>query len=126
MHEIIALSQRIEARRTASLERQVPPFALTRIVPLRFQAVEKAPDKCREARPSRPVARREAARLQPISERTGVVEKVALRVRRAGKLRLFRMWKMFGKHRDEAEESVAAVVRPLAERLAWLRGTRRL
>jgi hypothetical protein len=82
------------------------------------------------------------ARLLPVPERTALVEKLAHRVRRASKLRLFRMWKLVGKHRGEVgpvAETVPAeaiapapvseaplAVRPLAERLAWLGRSRRL
>ncbi len=131
VHEIIALEQRIAARGRRNAP--VRPFSLERIRPERFLTIGKHPSKARELRPCRPVARREA-RLHPVAERTGLVDKLAHRVRRAGKLRLFRMWKLVGKHRGEIEavssehgpEAPPPPVRPLAERLAWLRRTRRL
>ena len=119
MHEIIALHERILARR-ARLSTQ--PFTLARIERARFAPVDKGPGKALELRPSRPVARREA-RLRPVAERMSLSDKLAHRVRGAGKLRLFRLWKVFGK---SAEAARPEITRPLAERLAWLRGTRRL
>ncbi len=128
VHEIIPLEQRIAARR-----RNVPilPFSMERIRRDRYASREKHPGKCLEMRPSRPIARREALRLHPVAERTTIVDKLAHRVSRAGKLRLFRMWKLVGKHRGEVASAVdesapPPPVRPLAERLAWLRRTRRL
>lgn len=89
----------------------------------RFATVQKAPCKTFELRMKRPIARQESQRLQPVAVRTAAVEKWARRVVRRGKMRLFRLWKMFG---DEVESTAQVATRPLAERLAWLRRTRRL
>lgn len=124
MHEIIALQQRIAARRA----RRIPAaFSLARIDATRFAAVDKGPDKLEDLRGSRPAARREA-RLRPVAERTTFVDKIGRRVLRVGKVRLFRLWKIFGKSDGQIGIDAAAQVepRPLAERLAWLRVTRRL
>jgi hypothetical protein len=120
VHEIIALQQRIAARRA---RRTPAAFSLARIDARRFASVDKGPDKLEELRGSRPLLRREA-RLRAVAERVTFVDKIGRRVMRVGKVRLFRLWKMFGK----AEAPVAADVepRPLGERLAWLRVTRRL
>lgn len=122
MHEIIALDQRIARRRAM---RAPLGFTLARIDALRFRVHEKGPLKHEELRPSRPIARREAARLHPIAERTGLVDKLARRVRRVGKVRLFRLWKIFAKPQSPAQLD-PSVTRPLAERLAWIRRQRRL
>ena len=120
MHEVIALKRRATER----AGRPAPvPFELSRIRASRFAAVDKAPSKTFELRMKRPIARQESERLRPIAERTGIVEKLAHRVVRAGKLRLFRLWKIFG---DDADDATPVIPRPLAERLAWLRRTRRL
>ena len=111
-------------------------FTLARVDPARLVFIEKGPPKDGELRRSRPIARREEARLAPIAERTGIVDKWARRVRRAGKVRLFRLWKIFGSKADApvvsgtelVETCAAELTRPVADRLAWpqLRRTRRL
>jgi hypothetical protein len=122
VHEVIALHQRIAARRA----KRAQLFTLARIAPARFYLQPKGPAKLDELRPSRPIARAEAARLHPVAERTGLVDKVARRVLRAGRMRLFRLWKIFGKAGDPGAPPPPEVARPLAERLAWLRRSRRL
>ena len=124
MHEVIALHQRIAARRA----KRAQVFTLARIVPGRFLLLPKGPSKHEELRPSRPTARAEAARLHPVAERTGLVDKLRRRVLRAGRMRLFRLWKIFGKATElgSAAPPPPEVARPLAERLAWLRRSRRL
>jgi hypothetical protein len=124
VHEIIAFHERIAARRAQAAKR-APLFCLARIVPARFFPAHKGPAKLEELRPSRPIARREEARLHPVAERTTVVEKWARRARKFGKVRLFRLWKVFGKAYDAAPPP-PEVARPLAERLAYLRRARRL
>ena len=122
VHEIIALGQRLKRRDNA-----VPAvFSLARIDATRFGSQEKGPAKTLELR-----AERFIARPQPrlaFSERTGSVEKWTHRIVKAGKLRLFRMWKLFGEAEAAALAAIGAdaVPRPLAERLAWLRRSRRL
>ncbi|MEO6952714.1 MAG: hypothetical protein ABI321_12960 [Polyangia bacterium] len=122
MHEIIALGQRQKRReKTDTVE-----FSLARIDAARFHAQVKGPAKTLELR-----AERFIARPQPrlaFSERTGSVEKWTHRIVKAGKLRLFRMWKLFGEAEAAALAAIGsdAVPRPLAERLAWLRRSRRL
>lgn len=120
MHDIIALGQRQKRRDKAVA------FSLGRIDSLRLQPQAKGPDKTLELRAERFIARPQA-RLAP-SERTGSVEKWTHRIVKAGKLRLFRMWKLFGDAETAALSALgsSAVPRPLAERLAWLRRSRRL
>ncbi len=122
MHEIIALGER--QKRRGSITSVV--FSLARIDATRFAALDKGPGKALELR-----AERFIARPQPrlaFSERTGSVEKWTHRIVKAGKLRLFRMWKLFGEAEAAALAAIGegAVPRPLAERLAWLRRSRRL
>ena len=130
MHEIISFRDRVAALR----KRATVPFSLTRIDPRRLLPVEKAPSKLLELRHDRPIAREEAARLRPVAERTGLVDKWARKVRRAGKVRLFRLWKIFSKTRPEVPIAPldaamvardAAHVRMLGERLAGARRARR-
>jgi hypothetical protein len=124
VHEIIALHQRIAARRA----KREQVFTLSRILPGRFLVLHKGPSKAEELRPSRPIARAEAARLHPIAERTGRLDRLSRRVWRAGRMRVFRLWKIFGKNDTvmSAAPPPPEVARPLAERLAFLRRSRRL
>ena len=121
VHEVIALAERKKAR--AQPPTPPVPFDLARIRVAQLLRVEKWPDKRIELRVLTSVDRSGSPRLRPV-ERTGFVEKVARRVHRAGKLRLFRLWKLFGKSGDEVALPLAP--RLLAERLASLRRMRRL
>jgi hypothetical protein len=114
VHEIIALGQRLtRSRRPAPVG-----FELARIDATRFVSLLKAPDKSLEHRAEWPRARTKP-RLEDVV-RTGFVDKLARRVHKAGKLRLFRLWKML-----DPALLVGAPTRPFAEHIAWLRRSRR-
>jgi hypothetical protein len=127
VNEILSFREKLAARRA----RAARMFTLARIDVRRLVRLDKGPHKRDELRPTRPVARAEDARLAPVAQRTALVEKWARRVRRAGKVRLFRLWKIFGqKVRPDGPTALDALndelTRPLGERLACLRRSRRL
>jgi hypothetical protein len=124
VNEILSFREKLAARRA----RVARMFTLARVDPTRLFFMEKGPSKNAELRRSRPIARAEAARLAPIAERTGMVDKWARRVRRAGKVRLFRLWKIFGtKVRPDGPVDMRdELTRPFGDRIATLRRSRRL
>jgi hypothetical protein len=124
VNEILSFREKLAARRA----RAARLFTLARVDPTRLFLIEKGPPKNGELRHSRPIARREEARLAPIAERTGIVDKWARRVRRAGKVRLFRLWKIFGSkvRPDGPADMRDELTRPFGDRIASLRRSRRL
>jgi hypothetical protein len=87
----------------------------------RFPSVEKAPPKTRELRPGRPIWRIAGRELDALSGIHAV--KFAQRVRRNAKLRMFRVFKLFGEIKQDPR---VAAYRPVAERLRTARWMLRL
>jgi hypothetical protein len=88
----------------------------------RFLPHERTPPKTRELRLSRPVSRL-AGREQDALDGVGVM-KFAPRARRNGKLRFFRIFKLFTDVKDQVPAPPA--YRPMAAQLRRMRWLRRL
>lgn len=84
--------------------------------------VDKAPPKARELRSGRPPSRFAGRELDVLAG--APTAKPAARARRHGKLRLFRVFKLFDALKGE--ETAAEGYRPIADRLRLQRWMRRL
>jgi hypothetical protein len=90
----------------------------------RFAPEAKAPPKGDELRMGRAPGRMHGRCTDAIAGLQAV--KYLPRARRAGKLRLFRVWKLFQDLKQVATTRDATAYRPVAERLRSLRFRRRL
>jgi hypothetical protein len=117
VHDIIPLYR--------AREQAAPKLIARRELASRFGAAEeKAPRKEEELRMRRSPCWMEGREEDAIAGLAAV--KFTPRTRRAGKLRLFRVWKLFQELKQVAKTADVTAYRPVAERLRGLKFRRRL